>query len=166
VIIPSALAFAFLGLSVYLNSLSVDLQLLLLVMWLVSASALCIGQQGVYVAAWGDTLALTCLITSMIVNALVTGLIVFRILEVFHQVKAATSDEKYLGATGVRKLHSVIFIILESGMTLFAIQLTRIVISTMNLEGARFCIVIHQMLNVIMSLLLFYSTDNPDLARV
>ena len=41
---------------------------------------------------WGSKLALTALIASMAVNALVTGLIVFKILKVFLEVTKVTSS--------------------------------------------------------------------------
>ena len=62
----------------------------------------------------------------MIVNALVSILIVFRIFQVYQQVKY-TSDEQTLGTTGGRKLYSIMSIIIESGVVLFAIQLIRFV---------------------------------------
>ena len=46
---------------------------------------------------WGSKLALTALIASMAVNALVTGLIVFKILKVFLEVTEVTSVERTLG---------------------------------------------------------------------
>ena len=71
----------------------------------------------------------------MVVNALVTGLIVFKIHKVFSQVKRvkpeATSIERTLdslSSTGGTKLRQIIFIIIESGMALFAIQLVRFVL--------------------------------------
>ena len=67
----------------------------------------------------------------MVVNALVTGLIVFKILKVFLEVKP-TSVEQKLGSfssTGGPKLRNVMFIIIESGMALFTIQLVRVVLS-------------------------------------
>jgi hypothetical protein len=65
----------------------------------------------------------------MAVNTLVTGLIVFRIFKVFWEVKAATTSvERTLGTTGGTKLRHVIFIIIESGMALFAVQLLRFVL--------------------------------------
>ena len=107
----------------------------------------------------------------MVVNALVTSLIVFKILKVFLEVKP-TSVELTLGSlssTGNPKLQHIIFIIIESGMALFVIQLVRVVISSLNqiLEGPatlglifamEMVINIHQMLNVIIRSvrLLFY----------
>ena len=65
---------------------------------------------------------------------LVTGLIVFRILKVFLEAKAAiTSAEQTLGSTGVTKSWHIIFIIIESGMTLLVIQ---IVHTTINAQAA------------------------------
>ena len=92
----------------------------------------------------------------MTVNALVTGLIVFRIFKVFREVKdVITSDEKSLGVTGGSKLRSIIFIITESGMTLFAIQLVRLAAGATGLgtNGEeniyQLIIGIHEMLNVV-----------------
>ena len=100
----------------------------------------------------------------MTVNALATGLIVFRIFKVFYQVKDnTTSEEKSIGITGGTKLRSVIFVIIESGMALFAIQLVRLVLATIDtiysystpwksLESPYNLIIsIHGMLNVIIS---------------
>ena len=124
----------------------------------------------------GNAVTLTGLVTSMVVNALVTGLIVFKILKVFLEVKP-TSVEQTLGSlssTGGRspKLQHIIFIIIESGMAFFAIQLARVVISILNqfevgpsppslLNAMTVVIPIHEMLNVIIRfvhflLFLFY----------
>jgi hypothetical protein len=63
----------------------------------------------------------------MAVNALVTGLIVFKILKVFLEFKP-TSVERTMSSTGgSSKLRHILFIIIESGMALFVIQLIRIV---------------------------------------
>ena len=99
----------------------------------------------------------------MTVNALVTGLIVFRIFKVFRQVKSTSEDQK-LGATGSggSKLRSVIFVIIESGMALFTIQLVRLVLSSGNLvtvdaiyKAYELIVVTHQMLNVRSVILIF-----------
>ena len=113
----------------------------------------------------------------MVVNALVTGLIVFKILQVFLEVKQlkpeATSIERTLGSlssTGGPKLQRIIFIIIESGMALFAIQLVRIVIISLiylQADATRqtsrglaialeTVITVHQMLNVIIRSVHFY----------
>ena len=93
----------------------------------------------------------------MALNALVTGLIVFKILKVFLEVKA-TSVERTLGSTGGAKLRHIIFVIIESGMALFAIQLIRVVFA--NLEPAlntyNIVVSIHQMFNVIIRSVRFY----------
>jgi hypothetical protein len=76
----------------------------------------------------------------MAVNALVTGLIVFKILQVFLEFKP-TSVEQTLGSlssTGGSKLQHVIFIIIESGMGLFAIQLVRIVLTILAQQTGEF----------------------------
>jgi hypothetical protein len=101
-------------------------------------------------------MTLTGLATSLAVNALVTGLIVFKILEVFLEFKP-TSVERTLGSAEGSKLGHIIFIIIESGMALFAIQLVRVVFTTLVAAktvstawiGMDFVIGIHEMLNVI-----------------
>ena len=89
---------------------------------------------------------------SMVVNALVTGMIVFRI----HKVTGARPSI----LPGGNKVRHIMFIIIESGMALFAIQLVRGVLllfffipvtveQAPYLRGA-YCIVasVNQMLNV------------------
>ena len=96
----------------------------------------------------------------MAVNTLVTGLIAFRILKVFLEVKPTSVERSLgsLGSTGDTKLRNVIFIIIESGMALFAIQLVRIVLSYISLppKAIDFVISINQMLNVVIKSVLFY----------
>ena len=108
---------------------------------------------------------------SITVNALVTGLIVFKILKVFLEVKT-TSVEKALGSTEGTKLRHIIFVIIESGMALFAIQLIRVVFYNLPVETAPntsdIVITIHQMFNVIIRssyFCFFCFTDNIYLAR-
>ena len=107
-------------------------------------------------------LSLTGLAASMVVNALATGLIVFKILTVFLEIKA-TSAEQTLGSlssTGGPKLQHILFIIIESGMALFAVQLVRVVITSLSVvdsgvqalslkNALDVVIAIHEMLNVI-----------------
>jgi hypothetical protein len=71
----------------------------------------------------------------MAVNTLVTGLIVFKILKVFLNLKT-TSVERILGSSGGTKLRHIIFVIIESGMMLFAIQLIRLVFVYLPTESA------------------------------
>ena len=87
----------------------------------------------------------------MAVNALVTGLIVFKILKVFLEVNPILV-ELTLDSTGGTKLKQVIFVIIESGMALFAVQLIRLVFSFLPVELTPndYVIVIQQALNVIM----------------
>ena len=121
--------------------------------------------------SWDNTLNITGLVISMLVNALVTGLIVFRIFKVFWEVKAI-SDRGVLYVTGWTKIRSVIFIMIESGVALFSVQLARLVVVIPSTDAANdaFPLIacIHQMLNVTILLLPFIliSTDNVDLARV
>jgi hypothetical protein len=117
----------------------------------------------------------------MAVNALMTGLIVLKILKVFLEFKS-TSVEQTLGSlssTGGSKLRHVIFIIIESGMALFAIQLVRVVLTILWAQtesseltglsvGTKLVMPIHQMFNVIIRSVHFYFfsfTDDIYLAR-
>ena len=97
----------------------------------------------------------------MAVNFLMTGLIVFKILKVTREFKPTSVEQTLgsLGSTESSKLPHVIFIIIESGMALFAIQLVRVVFTSLVAHtgftvrslvfGMQFVIGIHEMLNVI-----------------
>ena len=157
IIVPSILAFAFLGPSFYLDSLA-DLDLLPLVMWMAGNGALFIAQNEIDEKPWGQNLLLTSLVTSMTVNATVTGLIVFKIFKVFRVRSVTALEERSVGITHGNKLRSVIFIIIESGMALFAIQLIRVVLSTQITAATEatyyvfeFIVAIHETVNVIIS---------------
>ena len=118
---------------------------------------------GVGIYPWGNMLYLTSYVASMVVNALVTGLIAFKILKVFLEVKQTFGS---LNSTRGPKLQRIIFIIIESGMALFAIQLVHVVLSILNLFGDRtpsslvialdLVIPTHQILNVIIRSVHFY----------
>ena len=99
---------------------------------------------------------ITGLAASMAVNFLVTGMIVFRILKVTGVMP--TSIERTLGSTEGNKFRHIMFIIIESGMALFAIQLVRIMLAFIPVPveqlpffqaAGDFVIFINQMLNVI-----------------
>ena len=101
----------------------------------------------------GNTLLSTGLAASMAVNALMTGMIVFRIFKVTG-VMPTTSFEQTLGSTGGNKFRHIMFVIIESGIALLAIQVVRFVLlfipETAAWLGANdFVIAINQVLNVI-----------------
>ena len=75
----------------------------------------------------------TGLTASMTVNALVTGMIVFRILKVT-EAMPSTSVERTLNSTGGNKFRHIMFIVIESGMALFAIQLVRVVLLFISMQ--------------------------------
>ena len=176
-IIPSILALAYLGLSIY-HDLLPDFNLLPLGIWLAGVGATYIADGTVQTTLWGMIATNISVAFSMAVNALVTGLIVYRIFKAFREVQQNfTSAEKSLGVIGGRKLEyrSVIFVTIESGIALFAIQLLRVILGIPALSNSKpifaasnFIIVIHQMLNVIIILVItnLYFTDDDDLARV
>ena len=108
-------------------------------------------------SAWPNTVFITGLAASMAVNTLVTGMIVFRILKVTRAMPG-TSVERTLSSTGGNKFRHIMFIIIESGMALFAIQLVRVMVGfiPVTVSQAPFfiaaediVIAINQMLNVI-----------------
>ena len=83
------------------------------------------------------------------------GLIVFRIFTVFCQVKTPTADDQILGVSGGRStLRHIIFILTESGMALFSIQLARLVVTIVITNAAfnayNLIVWIHLIHNVIM----------------
>ena len=119
---------------------------------------------------------ITGLAASMAVNFLVTGMIVFRILKVTGVMP--TSIERTLGSTEGNKFRHIMFIIIESGMALLAIQVVRVVLGFIPapveqeffFEAAQgIAIVINQMLNVIIirsvRLYFFWISDKIYLAR-
>ena len=153
VIIPSLLAIAYLGQSSYLYLISQS-QLSPLATWLVVSGETVIIQN--QIVTEGFTMTITSLTASMAVNALVTGLIVFKILKVFFEVNS-TLVELTLDSTGATNLRHVVFVIIESGMTLFAIQVIRLVLTILPMDWtADYAIVIHEMLNVITRSVHFY----------
>jgi hypothetical protein len=95
----------------------------------------------------------------MAVNTLVTGLILFKIFKVFLEVKP-TSVERTLGSTRDTTLRHIIFVIIESGLALLAIQVVRIVLSELPVPQAPgtidIVIGISQMFNVIIRSFHFY----------
>ena len=102
---------------------------------------------------WGNTLGIASLATSMAVNALVTGMIVFKILKVFLEVNPILVKPT-LGSTGgaTSKLQHIIFAIIESGMMLFTIQVIRLVFGILPMEWtldfSEYAIAVNQMFNV------------------
>ena len=122
---------------------------------------------------WPTTVFITGLAASMAVNALMTGMIVFRILKATGVTP--TSVERTLGSTEGNKFRHIMFIIIESGMALLAIQLVRVMLEFISvpleqkpyLQAADdFVIAINQMLNVIIiKFIHFYFADNIYLTR-
>jgi hypothetical protein len=71
----------------------------------------------------------------MAVNTLVTGLIVFKILKVFLEYTPISVERTSGSITGI-KLRHIIFVVIESGMMLFAIQLVSIVLFSLVQDAA------------------------------
>ena len=139
------------------------------------ATPLYVVQHQLLTSIWTCILNVAGIAMSMIANALVMGLIVFRIFKVFREVKS-TSDDQILGATGGNTLQSMIFILIESGMALFSIQLVRLVLDILqNWPGSMATLNpyplitgIHEMINVIIrsDISAFYFVDNVGYTRV
>ena len=128
-IVPAILAFAFLRMSTYFTIDPLILIILALAIWIgIGVAPVYFVQDQVLTAPWSSVLGMTGLVLSMIVNGLVMGLIVLKIFRVLREVKAA-SDNGMLGASGRSKLRPILFVLIESGMMLFSIQLIRLVVS-------------------------------------
>jgi len=72
---------------------------------------------------WVYDVTVTSLVLSLTVNALVTGLIVFKIVKVYADLKPNVNI-----VSGGGKLRTIIFILIESGMLLLSFQLANIVL--------------------------------------
>ena len=113
--------------------------------------------------SWPWTLTVTALAATMAVKTLVTGLIVFKIFKGFLKVK------RTLGSiSSAADYQHIAFIVVESGMALFATHLARIVLTILSgdpnapnssdvLLGFDLIVPFHQMINVIISSVYFYS---------
>ena len=110
------------------------------------------------ITEWGEKLTRTSLAMSLTVNAVVTGLIVLRIVKVYLEVQSTSKDQDLGAGRGDGKLRSVIFIIIESGMAMFSIQLVRVVLNTLDYDAANFVIGINQMFNVIIHSVISFFT--------
>lgn len=128
-----------------------------LALWMTCIAGNFIAADGIDSTRWSTNVTTTSLVVSMSLNALVTGLIVFKIFWVFQEVKSSTTtlDKNSLGASGGRQLRYVMFVIIESGMALFSIQLARVVSTGLRVGGTNsdldaFNIIVssHEMLNV------------------
>lgn len=123
-----------------------------------------IAQFDITVPEWANLLALTSIAMSLVVNALMTGLIVFKIFKVYREVKPLYTQN--FSTMGRSKLQPIIFAIIESGMALFAIQLAYLVVYDINTQAASDASIIlypiYEMLIVIISLVIltYKFTDN------
>ena len=154
VIFPSILAILFFGQShsvnLRLSFLTGLFNLFSLAFWLACANASQIVPNGILQAPWGTWLGVAGIVMSMIVNAYATGLIAFKILKVYRDVKPTS------GSHGGIKFRKVLSIVIESGIALFCIQLIRVVLiinfemtgSDIPLNALEIVIPIHEILNV------------------
>ena len=123
VVFPSVLAIGFLGQSTgHLHSLPADFIKSPLALWGIYAAS---GSQ-LKISRMFFVVFVAGLAISIIVNAVMTVLIVFKILKIFWQVKT-TSD----GGT----LWHILFVIIESGMLLLFIQVFRMVATVVDTDA-------------------------------
>ena len=111
----------------------------------------------------------TSIAISFTVNGIVTGLIVFKIFKVYLEAKPAYGQTS--GATSGSKLRPVMFIIIESGLALFCIQLaflvTNIVPTQAATNASQLIMGIYAMFTVITNLFIvdYNFTDKAGMAR-
>ena len=101
------------------------------------------------ISFWGYMINVTALGISLIVNAVVTGLIVFKILKVYRDGRPTLEGQTLELTEDGAKLRSIMFIIIESGMALFTVQLIRVVLTLFTVDAFVLIIGINQQLNVI-----------------
>lgn len=75
--------------------------------------------------AWYFSAVTTFFALSLLVNALVTSLIVYRIVSVFHSIQEFNSSSSNTVGYGQRDLSPIVSILIESGMITFVGQLAQ-----------------------------------------
>jgi len=123
------------------------LVLIFLAPWLTNIGSIYITPADLQSDSWGPILSLTSLAMSLTVNAVVTGLIVLRILKLSREL-VPTFGDRTLGIGGTEaRVRSIIFIMIESGMAMFAIQSVRVVLTILSVDAFKLVIGINQMFN-------------------
>ena len=161
VIFPIILSLAYLGpLSYFQIGLFTDSNLSPVAIWMASVGGTYIEGNGLYSTVWSTNLFTAGLAISLALNALVTGLIAFRIFRVVKGNTTFYENMKSLGVAGGRQVEFryIMFVMIESGMALFSIQLARVVVTAMRIGGTggsdstmaafNFIVNWHEMLNV------------------
>ena len=151
VVVPSILAIGFLGQSTgYLHLLPADFGKLYLACWGMYTSGLPLIAH-THILSYGGFVAGLAISTT--VNAVMTSLIVFKILKVFWQVKT-TSNDQTSSVTGGGTVWRILFVIIESGIALLFIQVFRTVATVVTTDAANHAypitVVMHDAFNVIM----------------
>ena len=151
------LALAFLGQSIYLYDWISWLLCYGSATWLAASYALHSPQRPlVDITYWRYPVGLTSLVISLTVNAVVTGLIVLRILKVYWEVKATFKVQNLGVSRAEAKVRSIIFIMIESGMAIFTIQLVGVVLAILKLDDPLIIVLnINEMFNVIIPTVVF-----------
>jgi len=87
---------------------------------------------------------------SLTVNAVVTGLIVFKILKVYRSVRPTPVKDQTLDVAGAgAKLRSIMFIIIESGVAMFIIQFIPVILTILKMDAMYLIFDINQQFLVI-----------------
>ena len=102
---------------------------------------------GVELTPLGHRLYITSHSISLTVNAVVMSLIVLKILGVYREVMP--TDQTLGIGRSEAKLRSIIFIVIESGMAMFTIQLIRVVLLVLEIEALYLIAFMGQMISVI-----------------
>ena len=77
-------------------------------------------------------------------NAVVTGLIVLKILKVYREVRPTIEDQAFVVPGAGAKLRSIIFIIIESGVAMFIIQFIPVILTILKMDAMYLIIDVNQ----------------------
>ena len=132
-ITPLILSLAFLGQLIIAGSsnyfpFKVSNLLLLIALWLATSGIAYRDLGQLSNAFWKDAVIRASLAISLTLYTLVTGLIVFKIFRVYQNTMPLYDQNRAF--SGRSKLLPVIFVLIESDMAMFVIELIRLVVST------------------------------------
>ena len=107
------------------------------------------------VYSYAKIVGLTSFAISLAVNAVVMCSIVLWIVKVYWKVWHTSEDQDLGIGGGNSRLQSIVFIIIESGMAMFSIQLVRFVLYILELDAEYLVVGINQIFNVIIQPVIF-----------
>ena len=113
------------------------------------------GQLSPQLTPRGHIIFLTGLGISLTVNAVVTSLIVLKILKAYRDVTPASEDRIFsVGGAGA-KLRSIMFIIIESGVIMFIIQIIPVILAILGMDAIYLAIGINKQFLVIIRSIIY-----------